>query len=75
MCSSVRAPRSAGIDPERLELLPHPSGPDAEDEAALAQDVERGHLGGEVHGIAVGQDEHARAEPDALGHARDHARA
>ena len=61
-----------GIDAERAELLLHPPGPDAQHEAAVAQDIERGDLRGEVDRVAVGQDQHARAEPHAIGDGADH---
>ena len=50
----MRAPRSPRRDADRLELLAHPAGADAEHEPALAQDVERGDLGGERDRVAVG---------------------
>src|SRR5262245_47673688 len=51
---------------EELDLLLHPANPGAEDDAAGRQMIERRqHLGGE-HRMAMRQDEHRRAEPDAL---------
>src|SRR5882724_1580990 len=56
---------------EELDLLLYPADAGAEDDATRRQVVERRqHLGGEDR-MAVGQDEHGRAEPDALGHAGD----
>ena len=56
---------------EELDLLLHPADAGAQDDAARRQVVERRqHLRGEDR-MAMGQNQHGRAEPDALGHARD----
>ena len=70
MCSSVRAPRSAGSMPRARNSSFIQPRSDAEHEAPVAEHVERGRLGREVHRVAVGQHQHAGAEPHAIGHRR-----
>src|SRR5581483_3472004 len=58
-------------DLQRFELLHHPAGADAENEAAARQMVDRGDGLGPVERGPVGEHEHAHAEPDASRAARE----
>ena len=52
---------------QRVELLARPADADAQDEAAPAQPVDIGGHARGLDGMAVGQDDHRRAELDAPG--------
>ncbi len=72
MYSSVRAPRSDGVEAQSLEFLPHPSAADAQDHPTVAQDVQGRDLRREVDRVPVWEHEHARAESDPVRDTGDH---